>query len=533
MKGNKKLLALASAALLLGACAQETVLTPDEARELDPKSNEISFGTYMGKSSQTRAGAEGTITTDGAGSTQSLQNLGFGVFAYYTGNTNYEAGQTSTAPNFMYNQKVSYDGSSNSWSYSPVKYWPNDISTAENGNVDTQTSPAQGSAGGGKVSFFAYAPYVGTYTPDGGSENTFNPSTGQWTTPEATGITGFSNNENKGDPTLTFVVNGVDLLWGTADGTDENVLGAAQTVTTLTGGKGAVNANLTKQKTDGKVKFLFKHALASLAGGKVGSGNNFGFMVQLDIDGESGISDGEREQFATSGTTYDAWRTIVTIRDITITNDLNGNQSIDGEERGLPTSGTLNLATGQWTPTGAATGIVSQKIGTNIGSETTYDAVLNKKLAEVYDNSGSSTTWFAKETETPKKVADYFKFILTNAEHPGVTETPMNVYNSETQSPLLIIPGTEPKFKITVDYIVRTYDAALSNKCTKVEQKISKTITFPAFELNKHYSLIMHLGLTGIKFTATVADWADGHIGTAGGGTGSESDDTYLPINVQ
>lgn len=458
MKGNKKLLALASAALLLGACAQETVLTPDEARELDPKSNEISFGTYMGKNSQTRAGDTGPIDNT------ALQSKGFGVFAYYTGATDYAAGQTSTGPNFMYNQKVSYDGSSSSWSYSPVKYWPNDISTADGGNVDNQTSPAQGSAGGGKVSFFAYAPYVGTYTPAGGSENTFNPSTGKWATDETTGITGFSANTATSDPTLTFVVNGVDLLWGTADNTDPNVLGTVQTGTILTNGKGAVNANLTKQKTDGKVKFLFKHALASISDIK----------VLLDIDHNGIISGGTKPE-----------DTKVTINSL----------EIKGKSGTVTnTSGVLNLATGAWT--------------------SASPVVTGNPVDGRVDKTSETTLW--EPTTTPSSWNDV---------PAGVTATAVanaHVIGSLNQT---LIPGTSATYIITIEYIVRTKDTNLSKGFSEVSQKIKKEVTIAApSEINKKVTLLLHLGLTSVKFDATVGAWDET-------GTGASVED-HLPVNV-
>lgn len=73
---------------------------------------------------------------------------GFGVFAYYTGADNWETIGSSTKPNFMYNQQVTW--SSDHWTYTPVKYWPN--------------------ADGENVSFFAYAPYTSNTT--GFSTNT-------------------------------------------------------------------------------------------------------------------------------------------------------------------------------------------------------------------------------------------------------------------------------------------------------------------------------------------------------------------------
>lgn len=80
-------------------------------------------------------------------SESALQGAGFGVFAYYTGASGWGDVGSSTTPNFMYNQQVTY---SSGWTYTPVKYWPN--------------------ADGEKVSFFAYAPYTSNTT--GFSTNT-------------------------------------------------------------------------------------------------------------------------------------------------------------------------------------------------------------------------------------------------------------------------------------------------------------------------------------------------------------------------
>lgn len=87
---------------------------------------------------------------------------GFGVFAYYTGASGWGTVGSSTTPNFMYNQQVTY---SSGWTYTPVKYWPN--------------------ADGEKVSFFAYAPYT---------SNT----------------TGFSTNTDAGAPIISYT-------WGTTN----------------------------------------------------------------------------------------------------------------------------------------------------------------------------------------------------------------------------------------------------------------------------------------------------------------------------
>ena len=85
-------------------------------------------------------------------STSDLQSSGFGVIAYYTENTPWSTAAATATPNFMYNQQVTY--SSDKWTYSPVKYWPNDNNPADKAG-------ATGSQAHSYVSFFAYAPYNG------------------------------------------------------------------------------------------------------------------------------------------------------------------------------------------------------------------------------------------------------------------------------------------------------------------------------------------------------------------------------------
>lgn len=77
---------------------------------------------------------EGTQTRSDAFTTDNL--LSTGIFSYYTGSDDWTVAYT---PNFMYNQEVKRTNASSPWTYSPVKYWPN--------------NPAD------KISFFAYAPY--------------------------------------------------------------------------------------------------------------------------------------------------------------------------------------------------------------------------------------------------------------------------------------------------------------------------------------------------------------------------------------
>lgn len=110
---------IALAALAFVGCAKDEVKSSVD--------NAIEFGTYLGRDAQTKGSVFDTETMQG-------ENVGFGVFAYYTDEERYSAAAT---PNFMNNQQVTYNGSA--WTYAPVKYWPNEATDY--------------------VSFFAYAPY--------------------------------------------------------------------------------------------------------------------------------------------------------------------------------------------------------------------------------------------------------------------------------------------------------------------------------------------------------------------------------------
>lgn len=121
---------LFAAALFLGAALAgcDSVTGADE---LPPSGNgtPISFSTTG--VARTKATGSGELTT------ANLTSMG--VFASYTGSSDWA---TSNTCNFMHNQEVGKSGSS--WTYTPVKYWPN--------------------TEGEKVSFFAYAPYSGNVT---------------------------------------------------------------------------------------------------------------------------------------------------------------------------------------------------------------------------------------------------------------------------------------------------------------------------------------------------------------------------------
>ena len=432
----------------------------------------------MGKG-QTRAtvGKTGAITTNVL-HTGTAATDGFGVFAYYTNATAWTDNQTSFNANFMYNQQVTTDGSTG-WTYAPLKYWPNDIST---GSVDAQTTDAATGtvATGGKVSFFAYAPYVaaaGTGSDDG--------------------IIGMTTNTAQEAPKITYKLpttpnetNIVDLLWGMrGDAYNQAPTGSAA------GSATGYNTDLTKQTVTEQVNFLFKHALARL-GGSATTGEHGGIWVALDLDQV-------RTPTGNTGTASKDATTLVTVKSIKIEN---GEASTPYS---FKTQGVFNLATGTW-------------------SDLTTDYAISD---EVKHDDASTKLNSAIAEPTSGLANDGSGWKVSSTAISGVTTTLQQMYTGKDS--YYLIPSTsDQKLKITVEYTVRTYDAKLNNggdAWTTVDQKISKIVTFTSgLDSNKIYRLNLYLGLTSINFTATVSNWSpDGS-----GNEGEELKEVDLPLNV-
>ena len=285
----------AVSALMLTACSSENeVLQSAAQQQSEPK--ELGFDVYTQNATNvTRAGRTNIMDNS------TLQKTGFGVFGYQDEGTPGAYNKSTSDPDFMWNQQVNYI--SNAWSYSPLKYWPNE--TAH----DSQSTQAQmpDIANHNKVevlSFFAYAPWVkaaadGTVSKIAPNEADADKS-----------ITELTSNATAGDPKITYVVatdpsQSVDLLWGVAP-----VGGLTYTAVdgnTVTIVEGMPLIDLKKPAVNTSMKFLFQHALARL-----------GVKVVLAADQVS------------AGGTFDVANNKVTIESIAIT----GNFS---------TTGTLNL----------------------------------------------------------------------------------------------------------------------------------------------------------------------------------------------
>ena len=130
MKKNLLIGLAALAAVTITSCQKDQVINQV------PQEQAIEFGTYVGRDAQTKATS---IHTAELLQSNSSEN-GIGVYAYYTNNSTWDGTITSFQPNFMKNQNVTY--SEGNWTYTPVKYWPNEEAD--------------------KLSFLAYYPYSST-----------------------------------------------------------------------------------------------------------------------------------------------------------------------------------------------------------------------------------------------------------------------------------------------------------------------------------------------------------------------------------
>ena len=432
-----------AALLVMAALAVSCNLNIESAEEAGKERQPVDFGAYLNRGVTTKAGLSGELTT----ATLQGAGAGFGVFAYYTADEFYTG---ASVPGFMYNEKVTYDADNQVWIYNPVKYWPNEFgSAATSEEVD-------------RLTFFAYAPYVEV-----------TPSNGLATRDNTTGIVALSRNNVVGDPLLKYVVNlnpgvGVDVCWGVSkNGLTASVDGNNNHVD-----KGAPYIDVVKLKTGDKIEFDFHHALAAL-------------NVQIDAAVDA----------TTPGTEVDA-NTRIFVRSVSF--------------EGVGTKGSLNLnstvADGpQWTDYMGNGTPLSECL-------TVHDGRRDGKEG-VEDSSANNESTTGLNPVLVQSVP-----YTSTALSAGVTKTPVNLFNSTTvTAPIFVIPTNE-QLKISIVYDVETKDDKLATLLSDgvthgstVENSITKSIqiggTGFSLEAGKQYTVALHLGMTTVKFDASVSAW--------------------------
>lgn len=503
---------------------------------------------------------KGTIANenDATKGTIALSNARFGVFAYYTGSTKYASWSPSSKyPNFMYNEEIKYDAptsGTSQWYYDNVKYWPNGEdgnNTSSPSNTAVQKEPLY-------VSFFAFAPYMeegtsattGTVPTSVTAKDVKTPKKITINSSEVNnGVVAISDNASPTDVWVKYVMpsanqsDAVDLLWGTRGTTAYNLADGTETVPAADASGNIYNVDLTKQKVNEKVQFLFKHALAKVGGATAtatestdGNPQHSGLKVVADIDANSSTpkttgSDSQDTYFANK---FSNETTLITLKEVKIQDgkSLAGDTEITWITTGnsnLNTFGWFNIETGAWCTEsgtyghdgsdGATYSIKATSTNTEV-TDTEY--TLNKDIREpssVTTSNISSSKWNISGTTGV------------------ITTTPKPVFCNENVPSLLLIPGGEADIYITVTYVVRTIDSKLKDGFTTVEQTITNKVSLASLNPNKFYSIIMHLGLTSVKFSATVSDWAipgdtDGDGVIESGETESDMQEIWLPSNV-
>lgn len=404
----------------------------------------IGFTTYV-NSVATRATYPyiNTTPTVGAIDSDRLKTTAFGVFAQHTSETAWTSytAKSTTAFNFMWNQQVTWDTENSFWTYSPVKYWPND-----NQPADDQTPASQGSLAHSYLSFFAYAPYV---------QATDLPAT-EHSDATADGIVEMSANNASADNSYIYyrtsnekpfdVAKSVDLLWASQQDLWK----------TKPSGEGYV---------DGQVHLTFRHALSKLD-----------ILVRAMID-------------RTEDLTHEAYPTTL---------DENTKVFIESATVNTPTiypEGKLMIGLGSETsPYWDYTGVTGQ-YGFSFDSNTKNE-VFDISYSLRYADANVPVTGLT-EAETVKEAFDNMTTGVTDEEQQLAAD-----YAT------LMFPPSESAGALSVRtiYHVVTYDPSLTLNAPKFYSNVTNDITATLsnsdfrFEANKHYKLLLNLGLTSVKF---------------------------------
>lgn len=542
--------------------------TREERHEVQLAFHRALCGTYLGKTSVTRGTySKGVITNDAYSSDNSIKSAQFGVFAYQpTAGSNFTTWsswnpstptQANVVPNFMYNEHLQWDDTNNYWYYTPVKYWPNGIDAANGTNgpssTATETTPQS-------LSFFAYAPYITTpntdYSESGDGAIPTGLTDGNIKKNSGTkGIIAMTTNTSATDMWVKYLMpeatstEAIDLLWGMRGQNTYTQTATTNTVSPLT--DYTYNTDLTKQIVQEKVVFLFKHALAKVGGATAHETTGTdpeqcGLKVVLDVDANSSEPlTGSDDQPTYLGSNFDNTKTRVTIKSVKIRDQYTYTVTEDGDKHDdestttrtdaasdLATTGWFDIMNGTWSTISTNAKIESSKENDKPGVkyDQTIDTNLNSAIKDVTVSGGESTyidgdTWKSSMPE-------------------GVVPTKLqNVYANVNAPALLVIPGSADGVKntlyVTVNYVVRTVDSKLNAGYTEVEQTITNKVqlTGSTMKANKYYTLVMHLGLTSVKFEAKVSDWTMGgseysENGSTTNGSEVGTDIIWLPSNV-
>ena len=223
MKGIIGLISLMGLMGLIGPIVLACTSSSEEMNVAKQQHKPIAFTAYTAMSTRS---SEVYSADKGLTEGQSM-----GVYAYLHDNSTWSDDAT---PNFMWNQQATC-GEKGQFDYSPLKYWPNEISD--------------------KVSFIAYFPYTNAAIVEADPANPVNP-----VSTASTGLTPLLANNETGLPTFNFTVKDAanqqvdfllsELLANLPDGTNNVSPSGATDRSELT--------------VVDRVHFVFRHMLAKV-----------------------------------------------------------------------------------------------------------------------------------------------------------------------------------------------------------------------------------------------------------------------------
>lgn len=446
---KKNLFAFLALAAFATACAVNTESADDKTVKGDPS---VGFGAYVNRGVTTKVGPAGELTTDLEG-TVKLKEAGFGVFSYYTADGRYSYNAT---PNFMYNEKVSYDTKYHVWTYFPIKYWPN------------QYDPTVSEGAKDHLTFFAYAPYVRVTTAGGIVEGNTE-----------VGITSLSLNSASGDPLVRYQASFdptacVDLCWGVSkNGLTASVDGYNNHVE-----KGAPYIDVLQLRQGDKIDFEFHHALSAL-------------NIQIDAAVDA----------ATPGKEVDE-ATRIFVRSVTF--------------EGFTTQGALDLNSSvsngpKWVAVEGFETIDTQPV-------TVYDGRRNgKEGIKGLVASGEKPTGLNPEIVQDKPYGDSslaagVTKTAVNLFNSKSLAAPIYVIPTGEKMKITLVYDVE-----TRDGKLATYLSDGETLGSSVENVITKTIQINGADLTlasgHQYTIHLHIGMKSVQFDASVSAWAQGGSG--------------------
>ena len=489
---------LAAATLAFAACTSDELKVTDNQPQLTNEPMAVAFDTYVsnGTSAQTRA--TNSYSGHGPYATINMQeeDEGFGVFAsYYAGTDNYIALGTTPpftkpTPNFMYNQNVTYNATSTSWTYTPLMYWPNQTSVngATDGSTDSQTGNTAQADILDRVSFFAYAPYQKIVADKtNGLDKTDGKVYGATANTQKTvGVTEMISNTATTTPQIHYVVAkepqySEDLLWAVAPYGGLNYTAVNGTPVKIDYGTSFVD--MIKPAANTKIKFLFQHALSALkmsivaAIDQVAPGGNLDSQTKIYVNYVKLTSETTGTNFATEGT-------------LSLLNRVEGGDfvpNLPNWEITTGKSGPLYIGDIGLTPVPPSSEVPNISI--------------NPTLQSTKDGGTGLYNAFANAGVTSTEVG----LFAAGSGGAGVDDMLMFIpvlptgYTYAGANPLNIV--------VEIDYDVVTQSANVSGEQVKVNNVIRKRISLPKYRNGRIYKLKLILGVSSVQFEAEAADW--------------------------